>query len=160
MKIQIVRGLWSCDSYRWNYNYQCNQCLSPLMLWVRFSIRVRCTILLINFVSDLWQVGGFLQVLRFPPPINTDRNHNYNWNIVESGIKHHQTNKQINKLLSLKAISTFELKPNLEPPIFSGPPWTSKCLQPALALTYRGWSPCKPLTKLAANTPVRYGSSP
>ena len=23
----------------------------------------------ITFVSDLWQVGGFLQVLRFPPPI-------------------------------------------------------------------------------------------
>ena len=23
----------------------------------------------IKFVSDLWQVGGFLGVLRFPPPI-------------------------------------------------------------------------------------------
>jgi hypothetical protein len=23
----------------------------------------------IKFVGDLWQVGGFLQVLRFPPPI-------------------------------------------------------------------------------------------
>jgi hypothetical protein len=23
----------------------------------------------IKFVSDLWQVGGFLLVLRFPPPI-------------------------------------------------------------------------------------------
>jgi len=23
----------------------------------------------IKFVSDLWQVGGFLRVLRFPPPI-------------------------------------------------------------------------------------------
>ena len=23
----------------------------------------------IRFVSDLWQVGGFLRVLRFPPPI-------------------------------------------------------------------------------------------
>ena len=36
----------------------------------------------IKFVSDLRQVGGFLQVLRFPPP-------RYNWNIVESGVKHH-----------------------------------------------------------------------
>jgi hypothetical protein len=63
--------------------------------------------IVINFVSDLWQVGGFLQVLRFPPPINTDRHHNCTWNIVESGIKHHQTNKQINKLLNLKSISTF-----------------------------------------------------
>jgi hypothetical protein len=29
----------------WNYNDLCNQCLSPPMLWVRISIRVRCTIL-------------------------------------------------------------------------------------------------------------------
>jgi hypothetical protein len=26
----------------WIYNYLCNQCLSPLMLWVRISIRARC----------------------------------------------------------------------------------------------------------------------
>ena len=41
----------------------------------------------IMFVSDLRQVGGFLRVLRqwnWPP--------RYNWNIVESGVKHHQTN--------------------------------------------------------------------
>ena len=25
------------------YNYLCNQCLSPLVLWVRISIRARCT---------------------------------------------------------------------------------------------------------------------
>jgi hypothetical protein len=36
----------------------------------------------IKFVSDLWQVGGFLRVLRFPPPRN-------NWNTVESDVKHH-----------------------------------------------------------------------
>ena len=35
--------LWSYDS--WIYNYLCNQCLSPLMLWVRISIRARCTTL-------------------------------------------------------------------------------------------------------------------
>ena len=29
----------------WIYNYLCNQCLSPLMLWVRISIRARCTTL-------------------------------------------------------------------------------------------------------------------
>jgi hypothetical protein len=27
------------------YNYLCNQCLLPLMLWVRISIRARCTAL-------------------------------------------------------------------------------------------------------------------
>ena len=34
---------WSYSS--WIYNYLCNQCLSPLMLWVRISIRVRGTTL-------------------------------------------------------------------------------------------------------------------
>ena len=37
----------------------------------------------IKFVSELQQVGGFLQVLWFPPPIKQA-------NIVESGIKHHK----------------------------------------------------------------------
>ena len=31
------RGSWSYGS--WIYNYLCNQCLSPLMLWVRISLR-------------------------------------------------------------------------------------------------------------------------
>ena len=39
-----IEGLsWSYGSLI--YNYLCNQCLSPLMLWVRISIRVRCTTL-------------------------------------------------------------------------------------------------------------------
>jgi hypothetical protein len=29
----------------WIYNYLCNQCLSPLMLWVWISFRARCTTL-------------------------------------------------------------------------------------------------------------------
>jgi hypothetical protein len=34
---------WSYGS--WIYNYLCNQCLSPLMLWVLISIRARNTTL-------------------------------------------------------------------------------------------------------------------
>jgi len=34
---------WSYGS--WIYNYLCNQCLSPLMLWVRISIRASCATL-------------------------------------------------------------------------------------------------------------------
>jgi len=34
---------WSYGS--WIYNYLYNQCLSPLMLWVRISVRARCTTL-------------------------------------------------------------------------------------------------------------------
>jgi hypothetical protein len=40
----------------------------------------------ITFVSALRDIGNFL---RFPPPINWPPW--YNWNIVESGVKHHNT---------------------------------------------------------------------
>jgi hypothetical protein len=36
---------WSCSYGSWIYNYLCNQCLSPLILRVRISIRARCTTL-------------------------------------------------------------------------------------------------------------------
>ena len=65
---------WSWLYGSWIYNYLCNQCL--------FSITTKVVNLnpihgevysiqhyVIKFVSDLQQVGGFLQVLRFPPPI-------------------------------------------------------------------------------------------
>jgi hypothetical protein len=39
----------------------------------------------IKFVSALRQDSAFHRVLQFPP--------RYNWNIVESGVKHHQANK-------------------------------------------------------------------
>ena len=41
-------------------------------LWVRIQLTAKCNSIqdfVIKFVSDLWQVGGFLQVLWFPPPI-------------------------------------------------------------------------------------------
>ena len=44
----------------------------------------------IKFVNDLWQVGGFLWVLQFLPPIKLTTTI-YNWNIVEYGVKHHNT---------------------------------------------------------------------
>ena len=42
----ILKGLSWLPSYgSWTYNYLCNQCLSPLMLWVQILIRARCTTL-------------------------------------------------------------------------------------------------------------------
>jgi hypothetical protein len=64
----LVGPSWPLSYGSWIYNYLCNQCLSQLMLWVRISIRARCTTLC-KFVSDLWQVDGFLRVLWFPPLI-------------------------------------------------------------------------------------------
>ena len=49
------------------YNYLCNQCTSPLMLWVRIRLDEVYLIqhYVIKFVSDLRQVSDFLWVLRF-----------------------------------------------------------------------------------------------
>jgi hypothetical protein len=40
-----VGSSWPWSYSNWIYNYLCNQCLSPLMLWVRILIRERCTTL-------------------------------------------------------------------------------------------------------------------
>jgi hypothetical protein len=40
----------------WIYNYLCNQCLSPLMLWVRIPLRARCTTLCDKVCQ--WLVAG------------------------------------------------------------------------------------------------------
>jgi hypothetical protein len=46
----------------------------------------------IKFVIDLRQVGGFLRVLQFPPPIKMTTTI-YLKNIVENGVKHHEPNE-------------------------------------------------------------------
>jgi hypothetical protein len=56
----------------------------------------------IKSVSELWQVCGFLRVLRFPPPIKLTAT--IKLNIVESGIKHHNPNP--NNHLPLHITST------------------------------------------------------
>jgi hypothetical protein len=86
----IPKGLlWPWSYGSWIYNYLCNQCLSPLMVWVRISIGARCTTSCDKvcqwLATDLW-------VLRFPPPINWPPR--YNWKIVEIGIIHHHTNNK------------------------------------------------------------------
>jgi len=42
---QCLGTSWPWSYGSWIYNYICNQCLTPLMLWVRLMIRVRCTAL-------------------------------------------------------------------------------------------------------------------
>ena len=48
--------------------YYCHKCV--LSQWMCSWRGVLDTNDVITLVSDLWQVGGFLRVLRFPPPIN------------------------------------------------------------------------------------------
>jgi hypothetical protein len=57
-----VHMIWSYGS--WIYNY-----LSKLWVLIPPRWGILDTILCDKFSCDLWQVGGFLLALRFPPPI-------------------------------------------------------------------------------------------
>jgi len=61
---------WSWSHGSWIYNSLSKQCRSPLKLWVRIQfMRGVLDTTLCDKVSDLRQVGGFLRVLRFSPPM-------------------------------------------------------------------------------------------
>ena len=70
--MDVVKHFWfnvivvmiSVTDLFWIYNYLCNPCLSLLALWVRSHLRKVYSIqhYVIQFVSDLRQVGGFLRV--------------------------------------------------------------------------------------------------
>ena len=55
------------------YNYLCNQCLSPLMLWVPISIRARCTTLCDKVRQSLATGRWFSLGLLFSSTNKTDR---------------------------------------------------------------------------------------
>ena len=82
---------WSYDS--WIYNYLCNQCLLPLKLGVRIPVMVKC---LDTTLSD--KICQWLTTCRwFSPgtPVSCANNNwppRYNWNIIKSGVKHHNPN--------------------------------------------------------------------
>ena len=64
------KGLsWPWSHGSWIYNYQCNKCLLPLMLWVRILIRARYITLCDKVCQWLEQVGGFLR----PPVSSTNK---------------------------------------------------------------------------------------
>ena len=84
---------WSWSYGCWIYSYLCNQCISPLTLWGRIPFR-RCvldTTLCEKVTMTCCSSGGFLVVLRCPP-LNKTWQSRYSWNIVESGVKHHNSN--------------------------------------------------------------------
>jgi hypothetical protein len=73
--------------------------MESLPMWVRISLGEVYSIqrYVIECVSDLRQVSGFLRVLRFPPPIKLTSSLRYSWNIVEGDVKHH--NPHITEIL-------------------------------------------------------------
>ena len=69
-KLLSVCRSWPWSDGSWIYNYLCNQCLSPLMLWVWISIRARCTTLCDKvcqwLATDQWFSSG-------PPVFSTNK---------------------------------------------------------------------------------------
>ena len=97
--LQDNKGLlWPWSYGSWIYIYLCTQSGRDVQHHV------------IKFISHLRHVSGFLWVLMFPPPIKLMPWYSYNWNIVESGVKHHQTNNArcmiYSLLLVLSSLST------------------------------------------------------
>ena len=83
--------LWSYGS--WIYNYLCNQCLSPLKLWVRISIRASCTLLCDKLCQWLATCRWF-----FPGPPVSSTNKIDHHDITETSLKVAlSTIKQTNK---------------------------------------------------------------
>ena len=64
------------------------------MLWVRISIRARCTTLCDNTFCQWLATGQWFS--QGPPVSSTNKTESHDKNIVESGVKHYQTNKQKN----------------------------------------------------------------
>ena len=67
----------------WIYNHLCNQCLSPLTLWVLTTLMTSCT-----WYNSMWSSLSVIcgrsvdfSQYNWPP--------RYNWNIIESDVRHH-----------------------------------------------------------------------
>ena len=104
---------WSWMYRSWIYNYLCNQCLSPLKLWVLIFLMARCTwynIMWFNLSVTcdrsmiFFGYSGFLHQQNWLPW--------YNWNIFESGIKLHKPNlyvvvRQNLRILKSSFLETF-----------------------------------------------------
>ena len=87
---------WPWSNGSWIYNYIYNQCLSPLMLWVRISIRTWCTTLCEDDCQ--WLATGRWFCLGTPvSSINKTARHDITEILWKSGVTHHNTNQNKNK---------------------------------------------------------------
>ena len=77
------------------------------MLWVRISIRARCTTLC-DKVCQWLATGRWFS----PDPLVSTCNKTDRHDITESGVKHHQTNKQTNKQTFGRAFTIYLYKLN------------------------------------------------
>jgi hypothetical protein len=90
----ILKGLsWPWSYGSWIYNYLCNRCLSPLMLWVRLPLRARST--LCDKVCQCLAAGHWTSP--GPPVSSTKKTHHHDiteilLKVALNTIKPHQTN--------------------------------------------------------------------
>ena len=80
--------------YAFVSNYLCNQCLSPQMLWVRISIRARCTTLC-DKVCQWLATGRWFSPC--PPVSSTNKTDCYDITEILLKVALNTTNKQTNK---------------------------------------------------------------
>jgi len=82
----------------WIYNYLCNQCLSPLMFWVRISIRTRCTTLCDKVCQ--WLVTG-LWFSPVTPVSSTNKTHLHDITeiLLKVALNNIKTKKQTNQMM-------------------------------------------------------------
>ena len=101
-----VRPSWSWLYGSWIYNYLCNQCLSPLKLWVWIPLMVKCTRYNIMWKSLSVTCDGsvvfsgycgFLHQWNWPPQYTSNVNH-HSPNPINSDVSGWQSTKQMNKL--------------------------------------------------------------
>ena len=113
--LQNLKGpSWPWSYASWIYNYLCDLCISPLMLWVRISIRARCTALY-DKVCQWLATGRWFSPN--PPVSSTNKTDHHDMPITEILLKvalitikqtHKQTEAKYCRRLHWKACSTFQ----------------------------------------------------
>jgi hypothetical protein len=105
--IYILSGLsWAWSYGSWIYNYPWNQCISPLMLWVQISIRVRCSTLY-DKVCQWLTTGRWFSP---GPPVSSTNKTDFldiTWILLKVALKPSNKTKKINILSALTLLSFF-----------------------------------------------------
>ena len=86
-------GLVCQNVFGTDCNYLCNQCLSPLTLWVQILLRQGVLNTTLCDTVCQWLVAG--RWLSPGTPVSSNNITDRHWNIVENGVKHHNPNPVI-----------------------------------------------------------------
>ena len=93
---------WSWSYGSWIYNYLCNQWLAPLMLWVRISIRARCTTLCDKKKCQWFATGQWFSPSSPVSSTNKTHHHDITEILLKVDLNIKQTNKINSNFINLK----------------------------------------------------------